>query len=365
MPVKWSFEAKKWVIDFTYEHPLTAKRQRCRKVTTSSTKREAEAQERLERSRCEDPEYWRSLKALGVIPKASEDEGGLTWVEFVERWLGYKRSGLKHSTYVTYEQICRTHLTPALNDVKLEKLTKERVDLLLSGLRVSAKTRQNIASVLRSALDQAQEWGLVNQPPPKVKVKRAPQPSWHYLTQGELEALLDASETSRPMTRAVIQCLALTGMRLGEVCALQWSDVDYGASVIRVQRSSALRVVASTKSGLGRTVPMTTRLQQELELWQSKALQGPWVFSRDGHQPIARANVADGIICAMIRAHIPPEKHGIHILRHTYASYLVAQGVPLRSVQQILGHASVTQTERYAHLAPDHFGGALEALKRL
>ncbi len=149
-----------------------------------------------------------------------------------------------------------------------------------------------------------------------------------------------------------------TGLRLGELLALKWDAVDLKAGRLHVREAVALGLVGTPKSGRCREVPLNETALAALR--EHRHLRGPLVFcSDDGRMltndeakgPLRRARARSGV------AHL-----GWHALRHTFASHLVMRGVSIKAVQDLLGHATLEVTLRYAHLSPDVTRNAVLAL---
>jgi site-specific recombinase XerD len=95
-------------------------------------------------------------------------------------------------------------------------------------------------------------------------------------------------------------------------------------------------------------------------LREHRHLRGQWVFCGEGGGPVAESTMRRGLRHAAEGAGL--DGLGWHVLRHTFASHLVLAGVPIRVVQELLGHASITMTERYSHLAPNTLQEAVSRL---
>ena len=160
-----------------------------------------------------------------------------------------------------------------------------------------------------------------------------------------------------PVLRLVILGAATTGLRQSELLGLRWKHVDMRAQRIRVRNAW----VRSEHSGEGksdlstrRSVPMTDRLATELKKWRLRT-----VFS-DGEDlvfahpelgvPLDRTQVTRRFQAACEQAGV--RKIRFQDLRHTFATTLAAAGVPLRTIQEYLGHADLKTTQIYAHYAP-------------
>jgi len=152
-----------------------------------------------------------------------------------------------------------------------------------------------------------------------------------------------------PMVRLALN----TGLRRGELFHLRWADVDLGASRLTVRGATA-------KSHLTRHVPLNRDAVETLRTWRSRrgADDDVYVFPGPQGEPMTTLKTAWLRLAKAARL-----KHfTFHDLRHTFASKLVMAGVDLNTVRELLGHADIKMTLRYAHLAPEHKQAAVDTL---
>ena len=172
-----------------------------------------------------------------------------------------------------------------------------------------------------------------------------PTPSYRFLSTEEARKLVGAAEG---YWRALIVFLLHTGCRFGEAAGLRWDDLELEAPLarVRVQRAAWQGIVGPTKNGRTREIPLTP---DALEALPSLPRSGDFVFAlRDGTLPTpAEACAYLHRICD--RASI--KRISWHVLRHMFATELSSQNVPIRVIQELLGHASIMMTARYAHVA--------------
>ncbi|HXJ18995.1 MAG TPA: site-specific integrase [Polyangia bacterium] len=157
---------------------------------------------------------------------------------------------------------------------------------------------------------------------------------------------------------------ALAGLRPGEVLALEWGDVDLDARRITVRRQVRYGRVGPPKSGRPRFVPIADALGKILAEWRlATGSQGqlfrPAVPTRGGRKGapprfVQLHTVHTALATALEKCRLPPALTLYGCTRHTYASHFVLGGGSIEKLQAILGHASVTTTERYAHLRPNY-----------
>ncbi|WP_248845127.1 MULTISPECIES: tyrosine-type recombinase/integrase [Burkholderia] len=174
-----------------------------------------------------------------------------------------------------------------------------------------------------------------------------------------VELILAAGAAARqPHLRNFVRLALSTGCRKNELLALEWHRVDFERSHFRLE-------CEHTKNGKRRLVPLNSGALSALRDqrdWVARHCAGSeWVFASSSGRRVS--NLQKGFVAACARAGI--EDFRIHDLRHTFASWLVMEGVSLYVVKDLLGHSSITVTERYAHLSPDHGRVAVQKLSPL
>lgn len=328
-----------WWCDFRYECI------RFRKKSPDNTKAGAESYERTLRGRL----------ARGETAEAKQAEP--TFRQFAEHWLAtYVATNNKHSEQQAKAGALKRHLLPAFGDLKLSAITTKLVEVFKcekTAEGLCAKSVNNQLAILRKCLNTAHDWEHLAAVPP-IRPLRAAVPAFDFLTDPECEQLL-ACTTG--MVHTMILTALRTGMRMGELCALEWSSVDLTNRRITVAKNIVRGVVGTPKSGKLRHIPIMPDLACELSAHRTDTTL---VFPADhgGHLSDCRAGRLLGYACK--RAGL--RHFGWHTLRHTFASQLAARSVPLRSVQALLGHSTIQMTERYAHLMPSALDDAMATL---
>jgi integrase len=151
-----------------------------------------------------------------------------------------------------------------------------------------------------------------------------------------------------------------TGARAGEQLAIEWGDVDFASRKVIFRRARSRKLTGPTKSGRERKVPLTNALEKALKA--IRHLKGSLIFSKPDGSHLSIWQLHERLWSASRRAGLRQIKW--HALRHSFASQLVAAAVPLRQVQEWMGHSTITMTMRYAHLAPDAHASLIEVLDR-
>ena len=304
---------------------------------------------------------------------------------FLTRWLEDSvKPSVRPTTYRSYQQLVDLHLKPGLGRYPLAKLTPQHVQTFLNeqhhGGRIlkpyqaqetprtlTPRTVQYIHAVLRRALNQAMRWGMVPRnvaalvTPPRV-IRQEVQP----FTPQQARDFLGMIATHRlcPLIAVALSC----GLRQGEALGLRWADgVDLDQGMLHVRH--ALQTVGGTRQLVElktarsrRTITLPAKLVTLLRahrtrLRERRLAAGPqwhetgFVFTTRDGQPLAGGNVTRDFKKLLAAAGLPPRR--FHDLRHSCASFLLAQGVSPRVVMEILGHSQISLTmNTYAHVLP-------------
>ncbi len=198
-------------------------------------------------------------------------------------------------------------------------------------------------ALLRAALRWAVRRGDIAAAP-HVRLLREPPGRVRYLSDGEEARILGACA---PELRRIVIVALQTGMRLGELLALRWADIDAGGRMARIERS---------KSGRRRDVPLT-----DAALSAIGPPGDPAALVFPGRRGPRHPNtVSHGFALAVVAAGVRDCR--FHDLRHTYASRLAMRGADLLTIRDLLGHATTAMAERYAHLMPGRLRVAVDSL---
>ena len=285
-----------------------------------------------------------------------------TLEQFAPRFIeGHARANRqKASGIAAKEMIVRVHLVPALGTKSLDTITNEDVQRLKHRLLNKApKTVNNILTVLSVMLKKAVEWDVIERLPCSVKILPVSKGSTKFYDFDEFEALVTAAKATDPRASVLVLLAGEAGLRLGEMAALEWSDIDFAKGQMCVQRSAWKGQVASTKGGRLRYVRLTARLATALR--DHRHLRGPRVLYQDDGSPLTEGVVQGFVRRAAQLAGL--SNNGPHMLRHTFCSHLAMLGAPARAIQELAGHADLTTTQRYMHLTPGATDSAIGLLE--
>ena len=228
---------------------------------------------------------------------------------------------------------------------------------------LSWRTVRHLRTVLGTVLGTAEIWGYIeDNPVRKTRLpRRGPQPEKQVMTPEQLRSLL---ESLPEPTRSVVWLLVLTGLRIGELLALRWQDVDLEAGVLRVRRTLYEGHFDEPKTRSSkRVVPLSPKGQRILARLKPERIDPEaLVFQSKRGTPLCRRNLSNRQLtpaCEKLKL----EGVSWHSLRHCHATLLDSVGTPLGTVQSILGHSSSEVTRGiYLHSLP---AGAREAVEKV
>ncbi|MDP2655987.1 MAG: site-specific integrase [bacterium] len=334
-----------WWVDFHYER----KRHRIR--SPENSKVGATAYESILRQRLVRGEPLMS-KNQPTIP---------TLKEFARQWFEtYVVTNNKPSEQRNKRIHLARHLLPFFGKLRLDEITRAHIEQYKThkiGEGLAPKSVNNHLGILSKCLRCAVEWEVIDKTP-RMGTLRVPPPPFDFLSPRESQMLLEAA-TDYPWGTMLLTALR-TGMRLGELLALDWNDIDLERRIIAVRHSRVDGITGSPKNNKVRYVPISSEL---LTAFYAIPTRTGYVFVAS-HGKAVTKNIAAWHLNKYCKQsnlrHI-----GWHTLRHTFASQLASSGVPLRMVQEFLGHSTLQMTVRYAHLAPSSLADTIDILDML
>ena len=278
--------------------------------------------------------------------------GRITFSELLDAWLETEKARCKASTYAAYAQRAEKHLRPVLGEKRLRRLSAEDLRLVCDAMEpLSPATQQGVLCVLRQILDFGRERGFetgiptdqLRQPPEKNSVT--------VLTGEEIARLEEVLHAEGSLRGLGLRLCLYTGLRLGEVCALRWSDLSPDGKTLRIERTvqrlrnedgpqrTALRLDTPKSGSSRRSVPVPDALAAELN-----ACRGP-----------ADSYLLTGTVRSMdprtyqfyfqrVLRQAEIRQVNFHILRHTFATRCIDLGLDAKSLSRVLGHSDVSTT---------------------
>jgi integrase len=240
-----------------------------------------------------------------------------------------------------------------LSPLDLERLKKE-----MGQAGMSDATIRHVLCIVRQAINKAIHWGLWegSNPCSRISFPKPNNARMRFLTREEAEALLKALREEDPDAARITTISLYGGLRLGEVLALKWVDVNEKQGIIHVMDTKTnaprptfiegpIREVLSELTPGNPDEPLFKTNKGAPDVWMSKLFKSV----------VDSLGFNDGV-------EDPRQRVYFHTLRHTFASWAVMAGVPLYTVGKALGHKTASMTQRYAHLAPESQREAFEAV---
>jgi integrase len=299
-------------------------------------------------------------QAAGPSQRRALEEVARSWID------RRTAANLKPSTLEGYGSAVDVHIVAFFRGRSVAKLSAEDVVQFIKAKKeegCAPKSVQNYVGVLHSIFELAvrKKWATANPCQELGKddkpSRRGPHGDIRFLEEAEIEALwrAEGGDELGEVLRVLYLFAAMTGLRQGECIALRWRDVDWRAARVRVRRSYVRKEYGSPKSRRStRSVPLADRVAGELDrLYQRSAFQGDddLVFAHpELGAPLDRSKVRKRFKSALRRAKVRDVR--FHDLRHTFGTRMAAAGVPMRTLMEWMGHASISTTEIYADYSP-------------
>lgn len=310
----------------------------------------------------------RAMAAYGITPtaRAARTVSGMTVAKWVAKYIA-TRSGVAKSTLYDYEMYLRNDIKPTIGAIPLELLTHSDVaDWVKSMTGAAGKTIANKHGLLSAALNAAVRAELIpSNPAMNTRLPRTERPEMTFLSREEFGQLTTGfADRWHPL----LQFMALSGARFGEVSALKPSDVDLDASTVRIARArkrtyekGAMYEVGPTKTKRSERVINVTRTVLDRLDYDNE-----WLFTNTKGGPLQLAGWRSNVWYPSVKRAVElglKKKPRIHDMRHTCASWMIARGIPLPVIQLHLGHESISTTVNlYGHLDRAQAASAAELI---
>lgn len=303
-----------------------------------------------------------------------EKKGSSTYSVILDDWLSSSKINIKESTYARYLHLINTHIRPNIGEYQLSKLstqliekyieqelTKGRLDL--SG-GLSPKTVNDILTIIKSSIEYAKynnEKIVCNLG--KLSIKRKDK-EMRVLSVTEQNALLKVLMDEMNLSKfGVLLCL-YTGIRVGELCALQWEDFSLSEKILKVRKTmQRIQITEDIKTSKTKIVITEPKSQCSIRIIPlpsfivdlvSKYATNPkaYILTGDENNFIEPRTMQNRFKKYVKESNIA--NTNFHALRHTFATRCVELGFELKSLSEILGHANVNITlNRYVHSSFD------------
>jgi integrase len=295
--------------------------------------------------------------------RAAKERESITFAQFFEdTYFPQAKADKTPRSWKREEQFARLWIFPVVGNKPLSKVSPmdlERIKKNMADAGRAPRSIQYCLATIRQVFNQARRLDLYSgdNPVSKVKTPSLDNRRLRFLTEDEAQRLLEHLHAVSPQVHDMALLSLHCGLRAGEIFSLTWGDVDL---------KNELLTLRDTKSGKSRAAYMTAEVRTMFEQLGSGE-NSDLVFPARGGIKINQISATfDRVVESIGLNNGVTDKRlrvCFHSLRHTYASWLVMRGVDLFTVKEMLGHSSLSMTERYSHLSPHTFRKAAKELE--
>lgn len=300
------------------------------------------------------------LMSLKSSPVKHEYSGCLTVKELLEEWMSAVKLKVKISTYANYRMKADKHILPAFGGIRYEKLTTKMLHSFIEEkmkLGLSAKYVSDIVIVFKSMAKYTAITHNFQNPLANVILPKAEKKELNLLTESQQQQLCRTLMEENSKTSLCVLLSMYTGLRVGEVCALKWSDIDLKKSILTVnrtvQRIKTINSACATTISIGkpksrssiRQIPLPKFLSDIMHYFHQR--NDSYVLS--GSERIIEPRTMQYRFKSILKkANLPSINY--HAIRHMFATNCVKAGFDVKTLSELLGHCSVETTlNRYVH----------------
>lgn len=284
-------------------------------------------------------------------------------------WLDYKHAIVKNSTYMKYRNSINKHIIPKLGsfDIKIldNNLVQKFINQKLSAEKcsLSPKSVRELVNIIKNTLAYAENYGFQSKCKCELLIVRNSFKPIRVLNKNEEKALLNTLESDTDIFKLGILISLLTGVRIGELCALRWEDVDFKECVITVNRTMQRVQVEGkdNKTEIIITTPKTNASIRQIPI--PKMLVDYIIGFKSSNDQYILTNkngnyIEPRVMQYKFKKYIQIagiSDANFHALRHTFATRCIEAGVDVKVLSEVLGHSKVNITlDRYVHNSIDY-----------
>jgi integrase len=283
---------------------------------------------------------------------------GDAWNLYKDKWL--PNTARPKNDLSLYER----HIASKFADTPIDQISPfdlEGFKQELLAKKLSPATVRHVLGLMRRIYNKLAEWELYGGriPTAKFKMPKVDNARVRYLTNAEAESLL-ADLRKRSFAWWRMACISLyAGLRRGEILALTYGDLDFASGVIHVRDAKCGTRMAHMNA-------IVKTILEEMPGGRPSSLLFP---ARDGSQldvTSASKTFSHAVKALGLNENVTDDRQKVvfHTLRHTFASWLAIDGVPLYTISKLMGHSTIEMTTRYAHLCPDSKRDAVAMLEK-
>ena len=281
---------------------------------------------------------------------------------YCDEWLEVNRNRITESSYVKYSAVIEKHLKPSLGGIRTEAISTEVIsrftDLLIYSKGLSSKTARDVLTILGSILKYAKKRAAARMPDVEIIFPKCQKKEMRVLSRSEQERFVEYLITDMDEYKFGILLALITGLRIGELCALRWENISFEERCIRIKSTmqrlkdfdtyNTKVIISNPKSESSvRVIPLTDYAVSLCRRFCS-ADSRAFVLTGDSERFCEPRKMQYHFTKIVEQLGF----FGVHFhsLRHTFATRCVEVGFEIKSLSEILGHASPKITlERYVH----------------
>ena len=307
----------------------------------------------------------------------------MTYKNWLNEWLThYIKPSSKQRTFEQYSKVAQIHILPYLGDIELTDLTPFVLQKFITDLTTNGNKRtgkglspnfvKTILSVIQNSLKTAHLVGyLPEYSANKIKRPKIVEKQVECFPIQEQKKIEEAAlSAKKDKYRGIILCL-YTGLRIGELLALTWNDIDFDKNILSVTKTchdgnengKHIRIIDTPKTeNSRRQIPLSKTLIKMLKDMKKKS-KCEFVIA-DGEKPVFIRSYQRTFELLLKKLKLPHK--GFHSLRHTFATRAIECGMDVKSLSEILGHKNATITlNRYAHSLWEHKAEMMNKLSKM
>lgn len=279
--------------------------------------------------------------------------------DMASSWLLYKKCTVKKSTYYNYQYLINKYLLETFENYTIDDFTEFKVNELIDNFlqRLSPKMIKDIMSVLKSILKFSEEKYNYKFHLEPFAIPKSQNTDLKVLTPKE-QIKLENYCLKQDNCRYLGIILSLyTGIRIGELCALKWEDIDLRGRYIRINKTLQRVYIEKNKTKILIDTPKSAKSSRKIPLNDKMVnlladkkdnFQKSTYFLTGTQKFVEPRNYQYTFICALKNSHV--NTYNFHILRHTFATNCINVGMDAKSLSELLGHSTVNITlNRYVH----------------
>lgn len=307
----------------------------------------------------------------------------MSYKNWLNEWLThYIKPSSKQRTFEQYSRVAQIHILPYLGDIELTDLTPFVLQKFITDLTTNGNKRtgkglspnfvKTILSVIQNSLKTAHLVGyLPEYSANKIKRPKIVEKQVECFSIQERKKIEEAAlSAKKDKYRGIVLCL-YTGLRIGELLALAWNDIDFDKNILSVKKTchdgnengKRIRIIDTPKTeNSRRQIPLSKTLVKMLKDMKKKS-NCEFVIA-DGEKPVYIRSYQRSFELLLKKLKLPHK--GFHSLRHTFATRALECGMDVKSLSEILGHKNATITlNRYAHSLWEHKAEMMNKLSKM